>query len=59
MGYQVPHEYGKLDEGDVMTLTDAGRHFTNLVALVEGVQWDGDVLTLRLLLIEQPDRDDR
>jgi len=57
--YQVPQEYGHLDVGDVVTLTDAERHFTNLVALVEGVQWDGDVLTLRLLLIEQPDRDDR
>lgn len=57
--YQVPQEFGHLDVGDVVTLTDANRYFTNLVALVQGVEWDHDTLSLELLLIEDPDRDDR
>ena len=57
--YQVPQEFGWLALGDVVTLTDADRYFTSLVALVQGIEWDLDTLTLDLLLIEQPDRDNR
>jgi|DEB0MinimDraft_6_1074348.scaffolds.fasta_scaffold02032_8 hypothetical protein len=57
--YRVPNEMGYLDVGDVVTLTDSGRYFTAQVCLVEGTEWDGDVLALDLLIIEQPDRDNR
>lgn len=59
VSYQLPQQYGHLVVSDVVTLTDAGRHFTDLVGLVQGIEWEGDTLTVELLLIEDPDRDDR
>lgn len=59
--YLVPEaEWGWLERGSVVTITDAELHLDTQVAVVEGVRIDGSpMLRLRLLLIESPARDSR
>ncbi len=59
--YLVPEaEWGWLERGSVVTITDDELHLDTQVAVVEGVRIDGSpMLRLRLLLIESPARDSR
>ena len=59
--YLVPEaEWGWLERGSVVTITDQELHLDTQVAVVEGVRIDGSpMLRLRLLLIESPARDSR
>lgn len=40
-----------------MTVTDAGLHLDAHVGLVRDIEWDGDVVTLSVVLVFQPARD--
>ena len=57
--YVVPeNEWGWLERGVVVTLTDEDLHLTQRVAIVAEVQVDdSDTMGLRLLLLENPVRD--
>lgn len=59
--YVLPEtDYGWLERGQVVTLTDSELHFDRVVALVEGMKTDGSpMVRFRFLLIEQPTRDAR
>ena len=53
-------EYGWMERGQVVTLTDADLHMSDQVALLESVTTDGSgVVRFGLLLIEAPIRDSR
>jgi hypothetical protein len=61
VAYVAPeNEYGWIERGQVVTITDAELHLNSQVALVESVTTDGSpMIRLGLLLIEEPVRDSR
>jgi len=61
VSYILPEsDWGWLERGQVVTLTDAELYLTGQVAIVESVRIDGSpMIQLGFLLIEQPARDAR
>lgn len=55
--YDVPPDYGWLELGAVVTLTDAPLHLSAAVALVTGKLWTASGLRLTLTLIPDASRD--
>lgn len=58
--YEGGQELGALYPGDVVTITDTGRAWSQRVAIVSGVHWQSEhAVTLDLLLFTVPARDRR
>jgi hypothetical protein len=57
--YRAAPRYASVSLGDIVTLTDAGLHFTDQACLVTGKTWDVDSWIFTLLIDTIPDRDDR
>lgn len=58
--YSAPQDFGHIEPGDVVLVTDSDVSLSGAPALVEAVEWSaGGTLGLRLRLIESPARVDR
>lgn len=56
--YTAGQEFGWLDAGDVVTITDAALSWTSRVAIVRAVRWlDEQTIALDLVITELPGRD--
>jgi hypothetical protein len=53
----IDAELAVLRPGDLVTVTDADLHLTDHVGLVRGVEWEGEVVTIGVVLLFVPSRD--